>query len=191
MQWVFREAPIPECIYSSYNPSWNNCQTESRPCVTSRISVTEELFLVHSLILHLCNVTADASGHYTCEVQGIDDGVAKSNNLMTQQSIDIYVNVSNKQDSNTNVDDESDRIVIPLVSALALVLIIIMSIVIAMVMIKLFCYIKNPHVAREAEDANQEIELTSTLPTKKFVEEDDWEFSREKLKLLQKIGKII
>ena len=190
VQWVFREAPIPECSYNSHNPSWNNCQTESQPCVTSRVSVTEELFLVHSLILHLCNVTAEASGQYTCEVQGIDEKVAKRNNLLTRESINIYVN--DKKESTTNIDDESDRIIIPLVSALASVLIVTMSIVVSVVMIKLFCYIKNPRTAHEAEDGNQEIELTSTLPTKKFVEEeDDWEFPREKLKLLQKIGKII
>lgn len=193
VQWIFREAPIPECNYSSYDTSWNPCQIESRPCVTSRVSVTEELFLVHSLILHLCNVTADASGQYTCEVQGIDPRVAKLNNLITQQSVNIYINASNVQESSTSFDDENDKIIIPVVSVLASVLITVMSLFIVIVVIRLFCYIRSPRCAAyEAEDGNTDIEMTSTLPTKKFVEEeDDWEFPREKLKLLQKIGKIM
>ena len=56
-------------------------------------------------------------------------------------------------------------------------------------MIKLCCYVKSPYRSSEAGN-NQETELTTTMTTKKVVEDDNWEFPREKLKLLQKLGKV-
>lgn len=192
VHWVFRGAPIPECNYNnSFGPSQNICLTDNQPCITRSVSVTEELYLVHSLILHVCgNAAANISGHYTCEVQGLDKELVKLNKLTIQQSIYIYVNVTN--DANVDEVQERDQIIIPLVSASASVLIFVMSISIIIVTVKLLCYVKRPCGSHETgDDANQEMELASTLPTKKIIEEDDWEFSREKLKLLQNIGKIV
>lgn len=196
IQWVFRGTPIPDCNYIDSFGSSRNSHVTEKPCVTSSVLVTEELFLIHSFILQLRNVTVDVSGQYTCRVQGIDEEIVKRNNLMIQNSIEISVNVANTEiDANVNDADINDanKIIIPLVGVLASALISIMSIFIIITVVKLFCYVKKPHGSHGIEDINQEIELTSTLPTKKVleVEEDDWEFPRDKLKLLQKIGKII
>ena len=190
VQWLSSRGPVPECINdNSLAPSCNNCFTENRPCVTSSVTVAEELFLVHSLILHLYNVSANHSDQYTCKVQGIDEELVRRNNLMIQQSIVVFVNVM-ETDANVAIDD-GNKILIPLVSASVSTLILIMLVFTIIVMVKLFCYFKNPCGSHATEDGNQEIELTPTSPTKKAVKEgDEWEFPREKLKLLQKIGKI-
>lgn len=191
VQWLSSRGPIPECInVNSSASSCNNCFTENRPCVTSSVMVTEELFLVHSLILHLYNVTGNHSDQYTCKVQGIDAKLVRRNNLMIQQSIVVFVNVTTTTRTDVKVDD-GNKIIIPLVSASVSTLILVMLVSTIIVMVKLFCYIKNPGGSQVTEDGNQEIELTATSPTKKVVKEDEWEFPREKLKLLQKIGKTV
>ena len=190
VQWLSSRGPIPECInVNSMASSCNNCFTENQPCVTSSVMVTEELFLVHSLILHLYNVTGNHSDQYTCKVQGIDANLVRRNDLIIQQSIVIFVNVSTTVRTDAKVDD-GNKIIIPLVSASVSTLILILLVFTIIVMVKLFCYVNNPCGRQATEDSNQEIELTvTTSPTKKIVKEDEWEFPREKLKLLQKIGK--
>ena len=191
VQWLSSKGPVPECININLSSSCNNCFIENQPCVTSNVMVTEELFLVHSLILHLYNVTGNHSDQYTCKVQGIDERLVRRNSLMIQQSIVVFVDVSTTTRTDATVDD-GNKILIPLVSASVSTLILVMLVFTIIVMVKLFCYVKNPcgSHATEDGDGNQEIELTATSPTKKVVEEDEWEFPREKLKLLQKIGKI-
>ena len=189
VQWLSTRGPIPECIDNSSAPLCNNCFTENRPCVTRSVSVTEELFLMHSLILHLYNVSANHSDHYTCKVEGIDEVLVRRNSLMIQQSIVVLVNVSTITEADPNVDN-GNNMLIPLVSASVSTLIFIMLVFTIIVLVKLFCYAKNAGGSQTTEDGNQEIELTATSPTKKVVKEDEWEFPREKLKLLQKIGKI-
>ena len=188
VQWVFGGSSIPEC--NSFRPSSNaTCPSEKSSCVTSSVSVTEELFLVRSLILYLCSVTANIAGQYTCEVQGINEAIVKDYNLITQQSIEVSVH---NMRIDTHIDDISDdrsnKIMSPLIIACGSSPIFIMLIVIVIMMIRIFRYVKNLCASRETLAGIQESELTLT---RKVFEEDNWEFPRDKLKLLQKIGKIV
>lgn len=197
VRWVFEGAAIPDCIHNLFDPPCNNCRTDNKPyaCVTRDVSVTEELFLVHSLLLHIYNLSTIYSGQYTCKVQGIDEKVVRRNSLIIQKSIRVSINnskVNEIDETGTSVvsNKRNDKIIISLVSAFASVLIFVMSIFMVIVVVKLFCYINNPRGNREALNSMQEIEQTSTITMKK-IEEDGWEFPREKLKFLQKIGEAI
>lgn len=194
VEWIFGGVPIPECNHnnSRFVLSHNyTCLLENQPCVIRNVTVAEELFLVHSLILHLCSASTNHSGQYTCEVQGIDEEVVKYNNLITQQSIEVFIHAGSNIGVDTNVDEGSNSMIILLIVASVSMLIFIMLICVIIIMVKLFCYVKNPSSTEETGDSNQEMELTTTSPTKKIIDEDDWEFPREKLKLFQKIGKTV
>ena len=190
VQWVSSRGPIPECVSDAWSCNNSNCFVENQPCVTSSVTVTEELFLVHSLILYLYSASGNHSDQYTCRVQGLDEQVVRRHNLTIQQSLAVSVNVSTIVRTEGVINNDKNEILIPLVTESVSALILVMLASTIIVIVKLYCYIKNRRGRQEGDDGNREIELATTSPTERIAEEDEWEFPREKLKLLQKIGKI-
>ncbi|XP_065920092.1 fibroblast growth factor receptor homolog 1-like isoform X2 [Dysidea avara] len=191
VQWLFKGVAVPEC--DDNNTMFQNiCDVTNQKmiCTTRNISMAENFILVSSLNLHICNMTVKSSGEYTCVVQGIDNRVIYQNKLTVKQTIEVSVKPTlgdiDNRDGASDVDnhDGASDVVVWIVSATA-ILIFVTSIFMIGVVTKLLCYMKKHQtVSMQINTNHYDIELAVPTTIKK---DDEWEFPRENLKLLQKL----
>ena len=187
VQWLFKGVTVPECN-DDYTMFQNICDVTNQKiiCTTRTISVVENFVLVSSLNLHICNSTVNSTGDYTCAVQGIHISVVHQNNLIVQQTIEFYVNTTLRDLLDNSGGDGGYSVTIWIVCATAILIFALSAFMIGVV-IKLLCYMKKHQTVSIQISTNQyDIELAVPATIKK---DDEWEFPRENLKLLQKLGK--
>ena len=193
VQWLFKGVAVPECDDNS-TLFQNICDTTNQKmiCTTRTISAAENFIVASSLNLHICNMTVNSSGEYTCAVQGIDIKVVHQNNLIVQQTVKVAVNATSTDildNGNSNDNSGSNNTTIWIVTATA-VLMLALSIFMIGIATKLLCYLKKHQTLSIQKSTNHyDIELAAG-PTK-MMRDNKWEFPRENLTLLQRLGVLI